>query len=148
VRVALDTNVLAYAEGVNEPEQRTNALHVIRSFPSRDVHVPVQVLGELFLVLMRKSKRTADDARGIVEMWRSLMPSIETTADTVTLAAELVGAHRLAFWDAVIVAASVQAGCRLLLSEDMQEGFTWRGTTVVNPFAQTPHPLLAGNLRR
>ena len=75
------------------------------------------------------------------------MPSIDTTAETVALAADLVAGHRLSFWDAVIVAASVQAGCRLLLSEDMQDGFTWRGTTIVNPFALSPHPLLAGVLR-
>jgi predicted nucleic acid-binding protein len=32
--------------------------------------------------------------------------------------------------------------CRLLLSEDLQEGFTWRGVTVTNPFAKSRHPLL------
>ena len=30
---------------------------------------------------------------------------------------------------------SRQAGCRLLLSEDLHEGFTWAGVTVVNPFS-------------
>ncbi len=38
--------------------------------------------------------------------------------------------------------AAAEAGCRLLLSEDLQEGFTWGGVTVVNPFAATVHPLL------
>jgi len=32
--------------------------------------------------------------------------------------------------------------CRLLLSEDFQNGFTWRGVTVVNPFATQQSPLL------
>jgi hypothetical protein len=35
---------------------------------------------------------------------------------------------------------------RLLLSEDIQAGFTWRGVTVVNPFAAQPSPLLKGLL--
>ncbi|MCA7120267.1 MAG: hypothetical protein LGL72_12845 [Acidibrevibacterium sp.] len=35
-----------------------------------------------------------------------------------------------------------QAGCRLLLSEDLQEGFTWAGVTVVNPFSSPRHALL------
>jgi hypothetical protein len=34
----------------------------------------------------------------------------------------------------------------LLLSEDLQEGFTWRGVTVTNPFASALHPLLAALL--
>ncbi|TIP50920.1 MAG: PIN domain-containing protein, partial [Mesorhizobium sp.] len=32
--------------------------------------------------------------------------------------------------------------CRLLLSEDLQDGFTWGGVTVVNPFASPRHALL------
>jgi predicted nucleic acid-binding protein len=30
-----------------------------------------------------------------------------------------------------------------VLSEDLQDGFTWHGVTVVNPFRETPHHLLA-----
>jgi hypothetical protein len=32
------------------------------------------------------------------------------------------------------------------LSEDLQEGFTWAGVTVVNPFASTQHALLQAPL--
>jgi hypothetical protein len=48
----------------------------------------------------------------------------------------------LAIWDAIILAAASEAGCRVLLSEDMQEGFTWGGVTIINPFAFSPHRLL------
>lgn len=43
----------------------------------------------------------------------------------------------------MILSAAAEAGCRLLLSEDMQSGFTWAGTTIVDPFAAETHPLLA-----
>jgi hypothetical protein len=43
----------------------------------------------------------------------------------------------------MILSAAADARCRLLLSEDLQEGFTWRGVTVVNPFRAQRHPLLA-----
>ena len=33
-----------------------------------------------------------------------------------------------------------------LLSKDLQDGFTWRGVTVTNPFSATTHPLLAALL--
>jgi predicted nucleic acid-binding protein len=48
----------------------------------------------------------------------------------------------LGVWDAVVLAATSKAGCRVLLSEDLQEGFTWGGVTVVDPFASMRHPLL------
>jgi len=37
---------------------------------------------------------------------------------------------------------AADAGCRLLLSEDLQHGFTWRGVTVVNPFLSPAPELL------
>ena len=49
-------------------------------------------------------------------------------------------------WDAVILSAAADASCRLLLSGDLQDGFTWSGVTVANPFAKRPHPLLTALL--
>jgi predicted nucleic acid-binding protein len=57
-------------------------------------------------------------------------------------ATDLATNHHFAIWEPVIVCAAAEAGCRLLLSEDLQPGFTWRGTTVTNPFASPKHPLL------
>ena len=51
--------------------------------------------------------------------------------------------RRSAYWDSVILAAAAEAGCRLLVSEDMQAGFTCGGVTIVNPFAAKPDPALA-----
>ncbi len=56
---------------------------------------------------------------------------------------DLSAEHRLSFWDALIFSVAAEAGCRLLLTEDLQDGFTWRGVTAVNPFAEKRHPLLA-----
>jgi len=47
-------------------------------------------------------------------------------------ATDLAADRGLSIWDAVVLAASAEAECRLLLSEDLQTGFTWRGVTVVN----------------
>jgi predicted nucleic acid-binding protein len=53
----------------------------------------------------------------------------------MTAAADLATDRHFAIWDAVILAAASQGGCRYLLSEDLQDGFTWGGVTVLNPFA-------------
>ncbi len=62
-------------------------------------------------------------------------------------AVDLAVHHQLGIWDAVMLAAASEAGCRLLLSEDMQDGFTWGGVTVANPFATPRHPLLDAMLQ-
>ena len=58
----------------------------------------------------------------------------------------LANDDHLGIRDVVILVAAADAGCRLLLSEDLQEGFTWSGVTVTNPFSATRHPLLEAML--
>ncbi len=49
-------------------------------------------------------------------------------------AGDLVTDHHLNIWDAMIFAAAAEAGCDVLLSEDMQDGFLWGGVRVISPF--------------
>ncbi len=142
MRVALDTNVLAYAEGTNGPEMKEAALRLIQRLPVAAIVLPVQALGELFNVLVLKAKRPATNARTAILGWRDAYGAIDTSSAVMLSAADVAADHQLRIWDAVILAAAAEAGCRLLLSEDLQEGFTWRGVTVTNPFASTQHVLL------
>ncbi len=143
MRIALDTNVLVYAEAANGALMRDKALKLIERLPSGAVVLPAQTLGELFNVLVRKAKRRPSRAREAVLSWRDAYPVIETSAAVIVNATDLAADHGLTIWDSVVLAATAEAGCRLLLSEDLQEGFTWHGVTVVNPFAPTLHPILA-----
>ena len=134
MRVALDTNVLVYAEGVNGASPKKAVLAIIERLPSDDTFVPLQVLGELFIVLVRKAGHTPARARDAVLSWQDAFASIETSAGILAAAMELAAVHGLGIWDAIILSASAAAGCRFLLSEDLQSGFTWNGVTVLNPF--------------
>lgn len=142
MRVVLDTNVLAYAEGMNGAERRDTALDLVRRLPREGGVVPAQVLGELFNVLVRKGGRSRAEARDAVLSWRDTFPVVETSPEIMLTAADLATDHRLGMWDSVVLSAASHAGCRLLLSEDLQDGFTWGGVTVVNPFVTSRHPLL------
>jgi predicted nucleic acid-binding protein len=57
MKIALDTNVLAYAEGANGAAMRDSALDIIQRLPQESVVLPAQTLGELFNVLVRKVRR-------------------------------------------------------------------------------------------
>lgn len=137
-RVALDTNILAYAEGLSlvaaDQAKVERARVILSAIPERRTVVPAQVLGELFNVLTRKSSISADAVIDAIETWRRTSIGIHTTSDIVAAAAVLASKHRLAIWDAIIVAAAAEAKCDYLLSEDMQHGFVWRGVEIVNPF--------------
>lgn len=146
MRLALDTNILAYAEGVNGASRKIDALDLIRRLPAGSSLLPVQTLGELFQLLVRKASRTPAQARAAILGWRDAFQLIETSEAVIVGAAELAATHRFRFWDGVVLAAAAEGGCRLLLSEDLQEGFTWNSVTVTNPFGVSPHPLLANLL--
>jgi predicted nucleic acid-binding protein len=144
--VALDTNILVYVEGVNGTVKKKAALQVLQRLPQSAVIVPVQALGELFHVLVRKAGRSRSKARAAVLGWQDACATVETSAAVMVTAADLATQHHLSIWDAVILSASAEAGCRLLLSGDLHDGFTWQGVTVANPFASPTHELLQGLL--
>jgi predicted nucleic acid-binding protein len=134
--------VLVYAEGVNGKARQREALALIARLADQSTLIPVQVLGELFNVLTRKAGLPRDAARAAVLRWGDTFPLIDTSSSVLLLAMDLCADHQLAMWDAVALSAAADASCRLLLSEDLRDGFTWSGVTVANPFAAAPHPLL------
>ena len=55
---------------------------------------------------------------------------------------DLCVSHSLSCWDALVLNVAAEAGARLLLTEYMQQGFSWRGVRIVNPLADSVDPLL------
>jgi predicted nucleic acid-binding protein len=146
--IALDTNVLVYAEGVERhPDDRrkvTLGQAAIRGLTRGEGwSVAVQTLAELHAVLVRRARRTPDAATLRVRqlaLSSTVVPTSEPLFDdALTLAAD----HHIQIYDAIIVAAAAEAGAELLLSEDLHDGFTWRGVTVTNPFRQFPDSRIA-----
>ena len=148
MRIALDTNILVYAEGLNGDTKKQSTLDLVQKLPQDLIVLPVQTLGELFNVLVRKAGQAPADARLAILYWRDSYTLVETTARVMIAATDLAAQHQLGIWDSVILAAAADAGCRLLLSEDMQDGFTWNGVTIANPFASSLHPLLAALIQK
>jgi predicted nucleic acid-binding protein len=42
--------------------------------------------------------------------------------------------YRLSWYDSLILAAAIEAGCSVVYSEDLQDGFAAGGVKVMNPF--------------
>ena len=63
--------------------------------------------------------------------WRIHQPGPNDLLSAIDLHQRL----RISFWDAMIVQSSLQMGCKVLWTEDLNDGQSYAGVTVRNPFA-------------
>jgi predicted nucleic acid-binding protein len=87
-------------------------------------------------VLSRKFRRSWDEiVEALEDIADTLGPPSTLTIHTHSAAVALARDHGFSFYDALIVAAAIEAGCDTLLSEDLQHGRIVDGLTIRNPFA-------------
>lgn len=102
MRVALDTNILAYAEGTDDATRRLRSIDVIAAIGAHRVVVPVQALNELSFLLARKLKRSKQDIAISATSWMDAHPVADTTQASFRDALALSALHNLQIFDAVI----------------------------------------------
>lgn len=151
MRIAFDSNVLIYLAngGRTAADQRKvelAQLYFLRLQDIADLIAPIQAIGEALRILRVKFAKSVQEILDDLDQWENGFELVPTSAEVLQNAVVLAEQHRLQHWDAIIVAAAVSAKATILLSEDMQDGFVWRGLTIVNPFADPLHPLLASLL--
>jgi predicted nucleic acid-binding protein len=134
-RSFFDTNVLVYADDKAAPAKQRRALELVAEHRRAGTGVvSLQVLQEYFVTVTRKLNVDARIARRKVE----LLAEFDVAAPDVTDILAAIDLHRLhgfSFWDALILRSAKQAGCRVVLSEDMQETRELDGVLIVNPFS-------------
>ena len=137
-RTFVDTNVLVYADDRSAGKKGERARSLLRELmTSRYGVLSIQVLQEYFAVATRKLGVPAELARRKIELLSSLDIVRPDVAD-VLAAIDLTRLRSISFWDALIVRAAENAGCTVLLSEDLQDGEVISGVRVRNPFRAEP----------
>jgi predicted nucleic acid-binding protein len=132
VSAFFDTNILVYAQQTGRKSDQARALL------AGGGKLSVQVLNEFTAVSRRKQRRDwREIAEAVSDVLTMVDPPLELTLDLHTAARALAEDHRLSFYDALIVAAAIEAGCDTLFSEDLQNGRTIGGLAVVNPFFES-----------
>jgi predicted nucleic acid-binding protein len=135
-RSFFDTNVLLYADDVSAPaKQRRSRTLVAEHRRSGTGVVSLQVLQEYFVNLTRKLHVEPRIARRKVEMLAEFDVAAPEVGD-ILAAIDLHRLHGFSFWDALVLRSAQQSGCRVLFSEDFQEGRDIDGVRIVNPFRQ------------
>jgi predicted nucleic acid-binding protein len=142
MRYALDSNVILYAEGINDFARRDIANDLIIAIGDDPLIIPIQALGEVQLALILKAGFSKSKAFECVSKWIDDSTVQETSVEVFNSALAIATGHGLRIWDAIILASAAEAGAHYLFSEDMHEGFTWGSTEIVNPFAAQPKPIV------
>ena len=139
--VFVDTNVLIYALDEGDP-QKLRAARAWRKelWKSRRGRLSFQVLQEFYAKVLQKWPIARNDARAEVRDLMAWDP-VAVDAGVLELGWKIQDRYHLSFWDALIVAAAKSAGCRYLLTEDLQHGQQLDGVTVLSPFLSDPASL-------
>ncbi len=133
----LDTNILVTATLGTGPRSET-----ARTLVAAGGILSVQVLNEFANLAHRKFKRTWPEIRSALSAFRTLCPDIRpVTVATHAAALEIAARDGLSFYDALIVASALEAGCTTLFSEDLQDTRIIAGRlTILNPFRSRTRP--------
>ncbi len=132
----VDTNVLLYAISRNDEEQakRERAGAILSG---RDLALSVQVLQEFYVQSTRASRADAITHAQAVKLVESFLRFRvqDITASLMHAALATRDRFGISYWDAAIVEAARALGCRLVLSEDLNDGQDYAGVRIENPFA-------------
>ena len=132
MRAFFDTNVLVYA--VTAEPRKLRADQILRAGGA----VSVQVLNEFANVAYKKLQHDWTKIAFALERFKlSFDVILPLTVETHAAALILARDNRLPFYDALIIASAIEAGCDTLFTEDMQDGRTIGGLTIVNPFSES-----------
>jgi len=125
-----DTNVLLYLLSTDAAKaDRAESLLAAGGV------ISVQVLNEFAAVALRKLAMPVAELREILEPIRNVCRVEPVTEDTHERALALVERYGFSFYDALLVAAALRAGCARLYSEDFQHGqVVDRQLRILNPF--------------
>ncbi len=140
-RYFVDSNVFLYAREEQDSKKADRARDWLRYLvASRMVVTNLQVLNEVANVLLKRGQLPTERVFEVVDEL-ALLGAQPISMETVTAARMLRFETGYAWWDCLLLASSVELGCKTFLSEDLHDGRAIRGLTVVNPFLHSPPQL-------
>ncbi|PYU79354.1 MAG: VapC toxin family PIN domain ribonuclease [Acidobacteria bacterium] len=126
-----DTNVLLYAVAENDPRSAQ-----AEELLAAGGVLSVQTLNEFVSVARRKILMSWSDVTEALDAFRVLCPSpLPITMEIHEAALKIADKHVYNIYDALVIAAALEAGCATLYSEDLHSGQMISGQlTIRNPF--------------
>lgn len=144
MRIALDTGILAYSEGLVSRAGDAARVPVCQALLRRIAAaggravVAAQALAELHHILVDKAGASPADAGAVLERLTRFCDIVATDEAVLAAASDLVASDPMPIFDAIALASAAEGRASLFLSQDFPEGLIWRGLTVCDPFAPSP----------
>jgi predicted nucleic acid-binding protein len=125
-----DTNVLLYLLSGDEAK----ADRAEETLAGGGV-LSVQVLNEFASVASRKLKMSIGEIREALATVRALCKIVPISEDTHDLGLQIAERYGMSIYDSMVIASALLAGCKAVLSEDLQDGQIIEGRLEIrNPF--------------
>lgn len=142
VRILVDTNVILYSlDPMNHAKRARCAAWLKALIAANSMLVSPQVCGETRVNAQKKLKLTPAYAR---EAASGLLPfcTAPLGPNEIAAALRLETRYGISWWDAVLMASAVAAGCTHFLTENRQSAEVIEGVRLLDPFSTPPEALL------
>lgn len=133
-RFTLDTNLLVYSVDGAAGIRHKLAGQIVLRAPRLDCCLTLQSLSEFYSVVARKGIMPAAEAAAQVGDWLLYFSTVAVSAAAIRAALVDAVAGRASYWDALLVATAAEAGCALILTEDLADGGKLGSVEIHNPF--------------
>jgi len=127
----LDTNIFLYAFSANEPDKQKIAKELILL----NAVISIQVINETSVNLIKKFKLSEEDVQGFIKSSYARYQLSSIDREVFLEASMLRKKYHFSYYDSIIVASALGAGCDILYSEDMQHNLIVNNSLkIINPF--------------
>ncbi len=135
----IDTNVFIYLFDETSVEKSRIAEELIQqALENGSGCISYQVVQETLNIVTRKLKASPEEARRLLDNVLEPLWRVNPSRVLFRRGLELQSRYKFGFYDSLIIAAALDAGCRILYTEDLQHGQQVEGVTIINPFQTIP----------
>src|SRR5215210_3696430 len=135
----IDTNLFIYQLVASDERKSATADRIIRKgIESRNACISFQVVQECLNTVLRKAEipLSTDETKQYLDNVLAPLYRVPASLSLYRRALDLQARYRYGFYDSLIIASALDAGCSILYSEDLQDGQRIEGLTIQNPFVE------------
>ena len=130
----LDTNFLVYCFSYDEPEKQQKCLEILGLADEKlQFILSAQVLNEFATAMIGKFRQAPLEVKTIIDDL-ALFEIVPMDAALLKAAIDIHILHQISIWDSLILSAARSAGCKAILTEDLQHNSSMAGVKILNPF--------------
>ena len=131
-KVFIDTNVLIYAYSETEPDKKDTTLTILENY---HIVFSIQVINEFIWVMNKKYKIDFKILQALLDRFWEKFEVTLLQKTSIDQALSIAQRYKYSYWDSLILSSALENRCKVLYTEDMQDGQTIDGKlNIENPF--------------